>query len=127
MRKRVIVLTAAAVLGFAAPAAAADFPTGTFTQKEPGGAVWAVTFDGKGGYKVARDGQDAVEGKYKVEKDQIEFKDVKGPAANPDAAAGTYKWKLDGTKLSFTKVKDDFEGRASALTSGAWEMQEKKQ
>jgi hypothetical protein len=112
-------------LGLAGTATAAEFPKGTFTLKAADGAVWAVTFDGKGKVTVTRDGKEAVEGTYKVNKEEIEFTDEKGPfAGTGDRKTGTYKWKLDGKKLTFTKVKDASEGRAAALTGGAWEMKE---
>ena len=109
----------------AGPAAAADFPTGTFTLKAADGATWAVTFDGKGKYRVTRDGTDAVEGSYKATKDELEITDEKGPAASQgNAKTATYKWKLDGKKLTFTKVKDEAGGRAAVVTAGPWEKKE---
>ena len=47
-----------------------------------------------------------------------------GPFADKAAGPGTYKWKLDGDKVMFTKVKDKSEGRSGALTAGAWERKE---
>ena len=102
-------------------ATAADFPKGIFTLKGPDGAVWAMKVDGKDKFTVSRDGKEAVEGSYKATKDEIEFTDEKGPAADKAAGPGTYKWKLDGDKINFTKVKDKSEGRAGAITAGAWE------
>jgi hypothetical protein len=108
-------------------AIAEDFPKGTFSIKGPDGATWALTFDGMGKVVVTADGKEAVEATYKATGDQVEFTDVKGPRANPGAGPGTYKWKLDGDKLTFTKVKDGNDGRAGALTSGAWVKTEKKE
>ena len=106
-------------------AVAADFPKGTFTLKDKDGAVWAVTFDGKGKFSVTRDGKDAVMGSYKVTKDELQITDEAGPqAATGDAKTAVYKWKLDGKKLSFTKVKDEAGGRAAVVTAGPWEMKE---
>lgn len=65
--------------------------------------------------------QEEVEGTYKVTKDEIEFTDEKGTNADKAAGPGTYKWKLDGDKVTFTKVKDKSKGRSEALTAGAWE------
>ena len=99
-------------------AQAADFPTGTFANKV-GNDTWTVTCkDGK--VTVKRNGELAVEGSYKATKDEVEFKDVSGPLATKDDKGGKYKWKLDGKKLTFTKIEDAAEGRAGALTSGAW-------
>jgi hypothetical protein len=114
-------------LGLTNPAGAADFPKGTFTVKGPGGTVWAVNFDGKGKVTVTRAGKEVVEGTYKVKKDEIELTDEKGPfAGKGDAKTGTYKWKLEDGKLTFTKVKDESKGRSRVLTAGAWERKEKE-
>jgi hypothetical protein len=105
-------------------AAAADFPKGTFTIKASD-AMWAVTFDGKGKFKVTRDGQEGLTGSYKVTKDEIELTDEEGPfAGKGDQKACTYKWKLDGKKLTFTKVKDESEGRSAIITAGAWDKKD---
>ena len=112
-------------LGLTSPAGAAEFPKGTFTLKDPGGVAWAVNFDGQGKVTVTRAGKEVIEGTYKVNKDEIELTDEKGPfAGKGDAKTGTYKWKLEGGKLTFTKVKDESEGRSRALTAGAWEKKE---
>src|SRR5262249_13611513 len=111
------------LLAAAGPASAADFPKGTFTITGPDKATWAVTFDGKGKYTVSRDGEVGVEGAYKASKDEISFTDEKG-RFSVEKTTGTYKWKLDGKKLSFTKVKDDSKGRATILTSGPWTKKE---
>src|SRR5262245_16283069 len=114
-------------LGLTSPAGAADFPRGTFAVEDPGATVWAVTFDGEGKFTVTRADKDVVEGTYKVNKDQIELTDEKGPfAGKDDAKTGTYKWKLENDKLTFTKVKDESEGRSRILTAGAWERKEKE-
>jgi len=108
-----------------APATAADFPKGTFTLKGPDGDTWEVTVDGKVKFIVTRGGKEVVEGTYKVTKDEIEFTDEKGPVADKDAGPGTYTWKQDGDKVTFTKVKDKSEGRSGALTAGAWVRKKK--
>jgi hypothetical protein len=98
------------------------FPKGTFTVKDPDATVWAVNFDGKGKFTVTRADKDVVEGTYKVKKHEIELTDEKGPfAGKGDAMTGTYQWKLDDGKLTFTKVKDESKGRHRILTAGAWE------
>ncbi len=111
--------------GVAGRAGAADFPKGTFSLKAPDETVWAIKFDGKGKYTVTRDGKELVEGTYKITKDEIEFTDVKGGSAEQgDKKTGTYKWKLAEKKLTFTKAKDEAQGRSTILTSGPWEMKE---
>jgi hypothetical protein len=103
---------------------AEDFPKGTFTNKGPDDAVWSITFDGKNKVSVKREDKELVTLEYKVTKDEIEFSKEEGSIAEKDAKPGTYKWKLNGKKLTFTKVKDDSEGRAQALTSGSWEKKD---
>ena len=113
------------VFGFADRAGAADFPKGTFVLKAPDGGEWAIKFDDKDKYTVSRDGKEAVEGTYKITKDEIELTDVKGGSAEKaDQKTGTYKWKLAEKKLTFTKTKDEAQGRSKILTSGAWAMKE---
>ena len=90
----------------------------------PAGAKATVEFTKDGKLLINftfGDKSDKVEGTYKVTKDEIEFTDEKGPLAEKAAGPGTYKWKLDGDKVTFTKVKDKSEGRSGALTAGAWE------
>lgn len=115
----VLAVVAFVWLAPAGRAAAADFPTGTFTTKIMGMDL-DLAFDGKGKFTVSVKDKVEVEGSYKATKDQIEFQDEKGPMADKSAGPGTYKWKLDGKKLTFTKVKDKNPGRAGALTEGAW-------
>ncbi len=103
---------------------AEDFPKGTFTLKGPNDQVAAITFDGKGKLSVTIGDAEVVSCDYKVTKDEIEFSNETGPRADKDAKPGTYKWKLEGKKLTFTKVNDDARGRASALTFGTWERKE---
>lgn len=108
-------------LGATGTATAKDFPKGTFALKGPDGAIWAVKVDGKDKFTVTRDGKEAVEGTYKVAKDEIEFTDEKGRLADKNAGPGTYRWKLEGNRITFTKIRDSSEGRSGALTAGAWE------
>ncbi|MFO0966837.1 MAG: hypothetical protein U0793_14790 [Gemmataceae bacterium] len=100
---------------------------GAFSRKLDDDAVWTIHLDGKGKFKVERDGELGLEGTYKVTKDQMEITDEKGKFLSPDAAdkTGTYKWKLEGDKLTFTKVKDSNKGRSEALLSGPWERKKK--
>jgi len=120
----VAVAVAFLCLGEMHPAGAAEFPSGTFTLKDAGGTMWALRFDGKDKITVSRAGKEVVEGTYKVIKDEIEFTDEKGPFAGAgEAKTGTYKWKRDGDKLTFTKVKDQNRGRATVLTADAWEKE----
>jgi hypothetical protein len=123
-----IAVVALATLGLGLVAtgqsAAAEFPTGTFTLTTKDGAAWAVAFTDKGKFTVSRNGAVAAEGSYRVTGDQIEVTDEKGPKAATVNKSGTYKWKLDGKKLTFTRVKDEAGGRAAVITAGAWEKKE---
>jgi hypothetical protein len=105
-------------------ASAADFPTGTFTTKADN-HVWAVTFDNKGKFSVTRDDKAALKGTCKINKDEIEFTDEEGDLAGKDEQAKyTYKWKVDGKKLTFTKVKDANADREAVVAGGAWEKKD---
>lgn len=117
-------LTAIFGLVMAGSVRADDFPKGTFTNKDPEGNVWSMSFDGKGKLSVARGDKEVVKLDYKVTKDEIEFSHETGEIADKDAKPGTYKWKLDGKNLTFTKVKDDSVGRSQAITNGAWTKKE---
>ena len=101
---------------------AADFKTGTYSATA-GGVKWSLTYDANGKVTVASDGKPVVEGTYKVTGDEIAITDVKGPMACGEGQVGKYKWKLEEKKLTFTKVEDECEGRAGALTGQTW-MQE---
>jgi hypothetical protein len=108
------------MLGASSLARAEDFPNGTFAQTIQDMKI-TIKFD-KDKYTVTFAGEVGVEGKYKAAKDQIEFLDAKGKftAKEDEKKVGKYKWKLDGKKLTFTKIEDEVEGRAMGLTSGAW-------
>ena len=106
--------------------AANEFPQGTFTLKLDG-MVWAYTFDGMGKYKYTLDGKERGGGKYKATKDEVALTDTPPPGfAGPKeyTATGTYKWKLDGNKVSFTLVQDENKARVGIATAGAWEKKE---
>jgi hypothetical protein len=118
-------LIVAVGLALAGRAAAADFPKGTFVLTTKDKAEWAVSFDGKGKFTVTRDGEEAVKGSYKATADELEITDEDGPLASKgEAKTATYKWKLDGKKLTFTKVKDEAGGRAAVVTAGPWTKKE---
>jgi hypothetical protein len=112
--------TAGAFLLLIAGAASADdFPKGTFST-EQNGTEWSIKFDDGGKFTVSRADEPVVEGKFKVTKDEIELSEETGPRADQGAKPGKYTWKLDGKKLTFTKVEDESIGRVRALTTGLW-------
>src|SRR5262245_2575509 len=100
---------------------ASDFPKAAFTITTSDGNVWVLKFKNDGKFDVTQNGEDAVQGKYKVSKAQIEFVDESGPLAEPDKKEGTYEWKYEDDKLTFDKISDTAEGRSSTLTSGPWD------
>jgi hypothetical protein len=103
------------------PAGPAGFPQATFTPTHaPAGSTANFKLE-KGKYTVTMNDMVIVEGSYKLDKDEITFTDEKGPKAGQgDEKTGSYKWKFEGGKLTFTKVKDANGGRDQALTGGVW-------
>lgn len=107
-------------------AAADEFPKGTFALKV-GATDWTITFGEKGKYTVTTDGSERSVGIYKATRDEIKLTDTHPPGFVGDktlTATGTYKWKLDGKKLTFTLVKDDNKARVEIVTAGPWEKKE---
>lgn len=104
---------------------ASDFPKAAFTITTSDGNVWILDFKNDGKFDVTQNGEDAVQGKYKVSKTQIEFVDESGPLAQPNAKEGTYQWKYEDEQLTFDKLNDSAEGRSSTLTAGPWDKKEK--
>jgi hypothetical protein len=100
---------------------ASDFPKAAFSITTSDGNVWVLKFQKNGKFDVTQNGEDAVQGKYKVSKTQIEFVDETGPLAEPDAKTGIYEWKYEDDKLTFDKISDTAEGRSQTLTSGPWD------
>ena len=116
---RAVILVGFAV-GVAVAGEATEFPHGTYSAKL-GEDKWSIRFDKKGKYTVLLKGESVVEGTYKVKEDTISFQNEKGKFGDPEPKrVGTYRWKLKGKSLTFTKVKDDNDGRVKALTSGPW-------
>lgn len=120
-----IFLLAIFCFGLISLASAADFPKAAFTTTTSDGNVWVLKFKNDGKFDVTQNGEDAVEGKYKVSKSQIEFVDETGPLAQPDAKTGTYEWEYKDDKLTFDKISDTAEGRSQTLTSGPWDKKDK--
>jgi len=107
------------LLAFAAMVGAEDFKRGTYSATQ-GGVKWAIKYDESGKVTVISNGKAVVEGTYKIKGDELEVTDEKGPMACAAEHTGRYKWKLEGAKLTLTKIEDECEGRATALTSQAW-------
>ena len=118
MRRLKALPLASAVLLLAAAAQAqdpkkSDFPVGSYWD---GGFIAQFTPEGK---VFVYDGDFLkAEGFYKIDGDKLLITD-KDPVS-ACAGVGKYNWKFDGKALSFTKIKDDCEGRAHHLTSRSW-------
>jgi hypothetical protein len=102
-------------------ALAADFPAGSFAAN--GGTV-IMTFDGKGQFRVVQKDATVVAGQYTIKGEQFEITDVQGPWActKADEKSGTYRWKLDKSELTFSKVADRCEDRVQSLTATKWQL-----
>ena len=97
-----------------------DFNEGVYSATA-GGVKFSIKFDKGGKVTIMRNGEIVVEGTYKVKEDGLEVTDEKGPfACRGDQKTGKYKWRSEGKKLTLTKVEDECEGRANALTSQVW-------
>lgn len=82
---------------------------------------WAFTEGGR--VNLTLDGKVKVEGQYTSTADQLKITDEKGEIAcsnRPGSETGTYKWTLEGKKLTLTAVEDKCEGRRSFLTRVPW-------
>ncbi len=107
-----------------------SLPLGTYTttitaaDNPPGPAFigkWELTFTEGNRYRTARSGTVLiiVEGSYTLTSEQITFTDEGGPGSchlTPGAATGTYRWTLDGNKLTVTTVRDTCFSRNYTLT-----------
>jgi hypothetical protein len=104
------------------PAFAEDFPSGSFAA---GGGSTTVTFDGKGQFRVVDKGSMVVSGQYSATGGKVKITDAEGPWACTKAgeATGTYRWKLDDAKLTFTTVADHCQDRLQSLTKTKWQRQ----
>lgn len=101
---------------------AADFPVGSFAAN---GGTTTVTFDGKGQFRVAEKDATMVAGQYTTKGEQLEITDTQGPWActKADEKTGTYRWKLDKSELTFSKVADRCQDRVQSLTTAKWQRQ----
>lgn len=105
----------------ALPAAAADFPAGSYMASGV-----SIAFDGKGHYHVSINGTAMVEGDYTAKGDQVTLTDKSGLWAcihNAGERTGTYRWKSDAATLTLTKITDTCEDREKTLTPNPWKKQ----
>ena len=95
----------------------AAFPTGKYLAGQ-----FAVEFNEKGQVRFTQGDSVLVEGEFSAKTDTISLTDRSGPMACLDAGqeTGTYRWKIEGGALTFTKVDDRCDGRSQDLTAQAW-------
>ena len=80
-------------------------------------ATWLIGID-EPAFTTTRNRSLAVRGTVKIAGNQITFRDVSGLLACKGAqATGRYAWKIQGTKLSFTRLADKCLGRRTLLTA----------
>jgi hypothetical protein len=114
---RALALATCAVVGASLAFAAADFPLGAYAIDE-----FAIVFADKGQFSVSKGENVMVEGEYTVKGDQLRLTDKRGPRActGEGQEPGTYRWKYEGEVLTLSKVEDNCEGRAAAMTAKPW-------
>ena len=80
-------------------------------------ATWLIGIQ-EPAFTLTRNRGLAVRGTVKIAGSQITFRDICGPFACKGAqATGRYAWKIQGTKLSFTRLADKCPGRRTLLTA----------
>jgi len=97
-----------------------DGPRGTYATATRNDK-WTITLDDKGNFTLMRKTALMVKGTYKVMKNnQIEFDDAKDAKKEHHHKPGIYSFKLEGNKLTFTKIEDELKTRVKALTGRVW-------
>jgi len=123
MVHRFAVAVAFALLAGVVIAQGTQFAAGTYAAKL-GDENWALKFAADGKFQVIRLGQPVVEGTFFLSKNEITFKDEKGPFAEKGAQqVGKYRWQLQDRQLTFQKIDDKSAGRSKALTFAPWVRQ----
>ncbi|MCW2995407.1 MAG: hypothetical protein JWQ18_2902 [Conexibacter sp.] len=106
-----------ATLSLTAAAADAAALSGTYQTKLGGQlkGTWTIKFS-HGNYKVSDNGKALVRGTYTISGSTIKLGHERGPLAC--SSTGTYRFKLSGSQLRFTRVSDgaaSCAGRAAVL------------
>jgi hypothetical protein len=97
-----------------------DGPRGTYATTIRNDR-WTINLGDKGNLTLMRKSAVMVKGTYKLLKNnQIEFDDEKHPKKEVHHKPGMYSFKLEGNKLTFTKIEDELKTRAKALTRHVW-------
>ena len=126
MKRLAAAVVAVAVLALIPAALAAGTLSGKYKEvikndHAEGGhlnGTWVLDFT-KGKYAASDNGHPVVHGADSIKGDKITFQPGKGMDKCP--APGTYKFKLSGSKLTFTVVSDSnpkCAGRRDVLTHG---------
>jgi hypothetical protein len=118
----VTVLLLAAVLALSAVASASGTLSGSYRTrigaKPLGGQLegtWTIKFS-HGNYKVSLGSRTAVKGKYTISGSTVRLGQETGPLAC--SSTGTYRYRISGSTLKFTRVSDGSSacaGRAAVL------------
>jgi hypothetical protein len=81
---------------------------------------WELQLTAKGLYMVIKDREVVVEGHHTISGDQVVLTDEKGKFActiPPDEPTGTYQWKSEDGRITFSTVEDNCPGRNLVLTA----------
>src|SRR5262245_43395770 len=124
MRRNVTTALVAGALALAACAPDPQrIPAGTYdsriegTRSEPDGD-WTLAIDADGRFRLARDGQAAVTGRYESDDARVTFVDESGPMmCAAGATSGSYTWRLEERQLLLGAVADDCPSRRTILDS----------
>jgi hypothetical protein len=117
----VVALAAAICVGSAVSAAPRLYPHVynariTGSKVPVANATWLLALQ-RTVFGLKRNGGTAVVGSLTVAGNRVTFHDLGGPLACHGAQVnGTYTWKVTGTKLVFTRVKDTCVGRRTVLS-----------
>src|SRR5262249_41501273 len=116
----VLVVSSAVLIIDNVSAQGKDGPRGTYAATTRNDK-WTISLADNGNFTLMRKSAVMVKGTYKVLKNnQIEFDDEKNPKKEHHHKPGMYSFKLEGNKLTFTKIEDELKTRAKALTSQVW-------
>ena len=96
---------AVTLIGVCSSARAEELPAVIYSAKL-GRDNWSISFDNKGKDTIKFKDGVVIEGTYRANKVEIDFKSETGQRADPANKIGKYKWKLDGKGISFTRVQD---------------------
>jgi hypothetical protein len=120
LKRFLVVASLVGVLAPASVAAAAGTLSGTYRTTIHSNALggdlkgtWTIAFK-SGTYTVTDNGKAVLKGKITAKGSRLTWKDKSGPDSCP--TAGVYTFKLNGSKLKFTRVSDSAcTGRATVL------------